>query len=119
MRTPAAVAAQNTIEDSTVHTSKLRVENLEYFDPDYKSERNEFIVSFDRYVYYRDMFVWIDHLKDLAKNHSEKELRSLITQAFRGGVLIWYFTELSELKKNLLREAFMNRWYQVFIRRFR
>ena len=109
MRTPTIAAAQNTIEDSVVRTDKLRVEDLEYFDSDYKSERNKFIVSFDRHVYYRDMFVWINHLKNLVKNHNEKELRSLITQTFREGALIWYFTELSELEKNLLREAFMNR----------
>lgn len=57
------------------------------------------------------MFVWIDYLKDLVKNHTEDEVRSMITQAFRGGALIWYFTELSELEKDLLRDASMDRWY--------
>ena len=119
MRTPAAAAAQDAAEGSAVRTGKLRAEDLGYFDPDYESERNESIVSSGRHVYYRDMFVWIDHLKDLAKNHSEEELRPLITQAFRGGALIWYSTELSELEKDLLREASMDRWYQAFTRRFR
>ena len=69
-------------------SGKLRAEDLGYFDPDYESENNESIVSVGRHIYYRDMFVWIDHLKDLVKNHSEEEVRPMITQALRGGALI-------------------------------
>ena len=80
MRAPAAAAAQDAVEASVSRsTDKLRAENLEYFDSNYESERNESIVSSGRHVYYRNMFVWIDHFKNLTKNHSEKELRSLIT----------------------------------------
>ena len=38
-------------------TEKLRAEDLEYFDSDFESEHNEVIVSSERHVYYRDMFV--------------------------------------------------------------
>ena len=100
-------------------STKLRAEDLGFFDPDYESEHNESIVSSGRHVYYRDMFVWIDHLKDLVKNHGDTAVRPMITQAFRGGALIWYSTELSELEKDLLREATMDRWYQALTRRFR
>ena len=67
---------------------KLRAEDLGYFDPDYESESNKAIVSAGRHVYYRDMFMWIDHLKDLVKTHGKGEVRLLITQAFRSGALI-------------------------------
>ena len=105
MRPPVGAAAQ----DDPPRTGKLRAEDLGYFDPEFESEHNEFIVSSGRHVYYRDMFVWIDHLKDLCKTHGEDEIRPKITQAFRGGALIWYFTKLSDLEKNLLWEAFMKR----------
>ena len=36
---------------------KLKVENLNYFDLDYESKRNKFIVNFERYIYYYDIFV--------------------------------------------------------------
>ena len=98
---------------------KLRVEDLGYFDPDYESERNEAIVSVGRHVYYRDMFTWIDHLKDLVKDHDEVTLRPMVTQALRGGALIWYSTELSELEKDLLRDATMDRWYKTITERFK
>ena len=109
----------NAAADPASRAGKLRAEDLGYFDPDYESEKNESIVSVGRHVYYRDMFVWIDHLKDLVKNHSEEELRPMVTQAFRGGVLVWYLTELSELEKDLLREATMERWYQAIAKRFK
>ena len=117
MRSSADAAAQDVADSPRIE--KLRAENLEYFDPEFESEHNETIVSSERHVYYRDMFVWIDHLKDLCKTHEEDEVRFKIIQAFRGGALIWYFTELSDLEKNLLRDAFMKRWYQVINKRFR
>ena len=36
---------------------KLKIENLNYFDFDYKSERNKFIINIKRHIYYRDIFV--------------------------------------------------------------
>ena len=36
---------------------KLRVENLSYFDLNYENKRNEFIINFEHYIYYRDMFL--------------------------------------------------------------
>ena len=117
MRPPVGAVAQDVADPSRI--GKLRAEDLEYFDPEFESEHNEAIVSSGRHVYYRDMFVWIDHLKNLCKIHGEDEVRPKVTQAFRGGVLIWYFTELSDLEKDLLRDAFMERWYQVIDKRFR
>ena len=47
-----------TLETSNLlRYEKLRIEDLGYFDLDYKSEYNEFIVSFKRYIYYRDIFI--------------------------------------------------------------
>ena len=67
------------VESTNVsRTEKLRAKDLEYFDPDFKSEHNEIIVSSGRHVYYRDMFVWIDHLKNLCKTHEENEVRLMI-----------------------------------------
>ena len=44
-------------QDDSFRIGKLRAENLEYFDPEFESEHNEFIISSERHVYYRDMFV--------------------------------------------------------------
>ena len=98
---------------------KLRVEDLGYFDPYHESDNNEAIVSVGRHVYYRDMFVWVDHLKDLVKTHDEATVRSMVAQALRGGALTWYSTELTELEKDFLRDANMDRWYKTITDRFK
>ena len=58
---------------------KLRVEDLKFFNPDFKSEHNEAIISSGRHIYYRNMFIWIDHLKDLAKIYGDTDVRPIIT----------------------------------------
>ena len=58
-------------------------------------------------------------MKDLVKTHKDEEVRPIVSQALRGGTLIRYSTELTELEKDLLRDATMDRWYQALTRRFR
>ena len=36
---------------------KLKIEDLNYFDFNYESERNKFIVNVEHHIYYRDIFV--------------------------------------------------------------
>ena len=36
---------------------KLRIRNLRYFDFNYESKYNKFIINFKYYIYYRDIFV--------------------------------------------------------------
>ena len=57
---------------------KLKAENLSYFDFNYESERNKFIVNFERYIYYRDIFILIDYFKDLIKIYNKSEIRFMI-----------------------------------------
>ena len=38
-------------------TEKLRAEDLEYFDSNFESEHNKVIISSERHIYYRDMFI--------------------------------------------------------------
>ncbi|KAM0800543.1 hypothetical protein BDR22DRAFT_972808 [Usnea florida] len=71
---------QQPVVQQVVETKpKLRVEGLGFFDPGFESEHNESIVNSGRHIYYRDMFTWIDHLKDLVKEHGEATVRPLIT----------------------------------------
>ena len=36
---------------------KLYIKNLRYFDSNYESENNKFIISISRYIYYRNIFI--------------------------------------------------------------
>ena len=46
------------------------VENIDFFDFDYKNlfDINQFIVIFERYNFYRNVFIFVDHFKNLKKN---------------------------------------------------
>jgi hypothetical protein len=49
----------------------------------------------------------------------DDKLRTILSQCFRGASLIWHSTELSDMKKNLLRQTNLASWYQVLINRFK
>ena len=68
---------QNNIVNS-ISRSKLRVKDLKFFNLDFKSEYNKVIISFDRYIYYYNIFIQINYLKNLAKNYSDNKIRVLI-----------------------------------------
>ena len=112
-------SGQNAIVDPAPHSGKIRGRESGYFDPEYRSERKDDVVSAGRHVCYRDMFVWIHNFMGLVKNRSEEELRSMNIQAFCDGALIGYSTEVGELQKDLLRDATMEWWRQVFAKRFK
>ena len=40
-----------------LRSDKLRAKNLEYFDSNYNSENNKSIISVERYIYYRNIYI--------------------------------------------------------------
>jgi len=63
--------------------------------------------------------VFVDRLKNLAKQKGNEVLKPLVSTCFRGEALRWYSTELSELEKDLLRAATLVQWYSALIKRFK
>ena len=51
------LTAPEISDSSNSKYGKLRVKDLKYFDLNYKSEYNEFIISFKRYIYYYNIFI--------------------------------------------------------------
>ena len=85
-----------------------------YFDRDYQNEKEHGatsgqVVNAGKHVYYRDVYVFIDHLKDLAKQHDGVKIRNVITECLRGSALMWYSIELTELERDLLRDSDLDR----------
>ena len=60
------------VPESTVPSpsppKQLRAEEVNYFDPKYKKEtvKNALVVNAEKHVFYRDVYVFVDRLKDLA-----------------------------------------------------
>ena len=44
------------------------IDDIEYFDFIYENEKNNSIVNVSRYIYYRDIFIFVDKLKNLKKS---------------------------------------------------
>ena len=43
------------------------IDDIEYFDSIYENDKNNSIVNVDRHIYYRDVFTFVDKLKNLKK----------------------------------------------------
>ena len=95
--------------------------NIDYFDSKYSnsSNKNSFIMNFDRYIYYRDVYVFIDWLKNLKQNFFDFRIKKYVFACMKNDILAWLSTELNILKKNLLRKIDVENWYKALIRRFK
>ena len=107
--------------DNNDNNEKWKSNNIEYFDFEFEKSINidNFIVNFDRYIFYQDVYVFVDRLKNLTLLRDENKFRIIISQCFRNIILIWHFMKLLNLKKNLLRNVFLNNWYDVLIFKFK
>lgn len=106
------------------HTNsrQLRAEEVGYFDPEYQQEQgttNGPIVNAGKHVFYKDVYVFTDRLKDLAVQYGETNIKAVMTACFRGSVLMWYSMELTDLERTLLRDANLDLWYTTLINRFK
>ena len=64
------------------------VKNVEFFDFDYENVNNSAIVNVDRHVFYKNVYIFDDRLKNLAKDFiDEQRMQKLILKYFRNEIL--------------------------------
>ena len=106
----------------------LSIDQVNYFDSEYKKEKDkttlfssfiEFIMIANKYVYYKNVYVFVDRLKNLVSQHEHNQIRNVLKNCLRGDVQIWHIYELSDIIKNFLREISLFQWYDVMITRFK
>ena len=107
----------NLIDESKSFIKEWTYEDIEFFDSNY--EKNEFIVNVDKHVFYRNVYAFIDKLKDMTMHRKSNKIRNVISQCLRESALIWHSTKLSDLKKDMLRKTSLTMWYNVLIKRFK
>ena len=97
------------------------VENVSYFDSDYENsfDTDQFIVNSKRHNFYRDVFIFIDHLKNLKKTFFDSKMKKLIVTCFKEDALIWYNTKFTKIEKDFFRKISIERWCVYFIKRFK
>ena len=99
------------------NNKEWNAEDIGYFDPDYDGEGP--VVSAGKSVYYRDVYAFIERLKDMTPIRGMEKLRTVLPQCFRGSALIWHSTEVSERDKRLYRTAPLEEWYDILTTRFK
>ena len=63
----------DNIDEITINDNEQRfvvirtINDIEYFDSTYENEKNNSIVNVDQYIYYRNVFIFVDRLKNLKK----------------------------------------------------
>ena len=109
--------------DYNNNVDEWKVKNVDFFDSDYDDDIvdnvDKSIKYFDKHIYYVDVYVFVDRLKNLISLRDENKLRIVLSQCLRDYAQEWHSLTLSELKKNLLRIAFLITWYQILIKSFK
>jgi len=77
----------NTKENPTLVIKFAK--DIEYFDSIYENVNNFSIINAKRYVFYRDLYVFVDCLKNLARKFvKEQRIRELVSSCLRSESLI-------------------------------
>ena len=94
----------------------LTDEILGFFDPK-AGESGETcpVINTGRYTYYRDIFNFIDRIRDCEETHREEQVLNVIYSSLHGAAHIWVTIKLSPTKKTLLRAANLDGWEAVLI----
>ena len=75
----------------------LSIDQVNYFDSEYKKERNkttlfssfiEFIMITNKYVYYKNVYVFVNRLKNLMSQHEHNQIRNVLKSCLRDDVQI-------------------------------
>ena len=65
------------------------VKNVDYFDSNYESsiDNDQFIVNFDKHNFYRNVYIFIDHFKNLNKITFDSKIKKLVIICFKKEIL--------------------------------
>ena len=114
--------SQSFPEATGTKSSHLRAEEVGYFDPEYQQEHgssNGPVVNAGKHVFYKDVYIFTNRLQDLAVQRGEADTKAVLSSCLRGSALMWYSMELTELERDLLRDANLDQWYTTLIKRFK
>lgn len=82
---------------------QLKANDIDFFDPAFEEEGS--IANSERHTFYRDVYAFVDRLKNIAAIKSSDKVREVLPTCFCGEALVWHLTELTDLEKTLLRTA--------------
>jgi hypothetical protein len=89
------------------------------FDLDVEDGHNTGIVTVGRHTVSKDAYAFSDRLKQVTQVRGERKIRELFLTLLRSSTLIWHSTELSDMERDLLQIAPIDRICAALIRRFK
>ncbi|KAN0086940.1 hypothetical protein V8E54_000628 [Elaphomyces granulatus] len=97
-----------------------RIEDLGYFNPDLSDPADAPVKFLQNHTYYRDVYVFVERLKDLQAIKGEDLVRNNIHASLRGSALDWYTVELTDFERRSLRQLpLVDGWYTMLVNRFK
>ncbi|RMJ21267.1 Integrase core domain-containing protein, partial [Aspergillus sp. HF37] len=108
--------APGTAGSADAPSGSVKIDDLGYFYPDASID----VLQDSHKVFYRDVYAYVDRLRDLIDYKGEEAVRLNILSSFRGTALEWATTELDDWEKKSLRALPMETgWIDRLIARFK
>ncbi len=92
-------------------------EEIGFFGPD--CEESSLVIIPNCHGYYRDIYAFINRLKEVAVFQSMKKTQDVLPQLLRGSVLVWYSTTFPAIEEEIPRIIPSDYCYKCFITRFK
>ena len=96
---------------------QLKSDDVKYFDS--AIEEEESVVTIKRYTFYKNIYIFINRLKNVAVSKSNNKVRETFSICFHDEAFIWYSTKLTELEKTLFRTTSLKIQFDSLIKRFK
>ena len=64
----------------------LKFDNIDYFDS--TCEEEDLVVTISRYIFYKNIYTFVDRLKDFVIIKNNEKIRDALSACFRGEALI-------------------------------
>lgn len=100
---------------------RFNSDDVGYFDPFYEGKSLDTASAIEhtgKSTFFRDIHVFIDRVKDVARAKGEELLRQNLQICLRGSALAWYTTELTENDKRLVAYG-IEEWYRLLLARWK
>jgi hypothetical protein len=115
--TSSFTSETQSIAQTADFIEKWTIDEIDFFDSNVESDDS--VVNAKRHVFYKNVYVFVNRLKNMINIWENDKLRIVLSQCFRDATLIWHSIELFDMKKDLLRQINLSFWYQALINRFK
>ena len=113
----SSVIIEQRIDVGERSTKDWTAKKVEFFDS--IADELKSIINLDKHIFYNNIYVFVDRLKDVAIIRKKNKLKNVISQYLRDIALIWHFTKLFNIEKEIYREMSLINWYNFLIKRFK